>query len=73
MTPPEGVKTAELTAEGVKHQFDAQSGLAKLDASKLKFTRTTTPMSVCIRNLLFQFSSGVLDPMSSLIFKVEFN
>ena len=45
MTPPEGVKTAELTAAAVAHEIK-QTGLKPLDASKLKFTRTTTPMTV---------------------------
>lgn len=45
VTPPEGVKTAELTAAAVAHKI-AQTGLQPLDAAKLKFTRTTTPMTV---------------------------
>jgi len=46
-TPEEGVQTAELTASAVAHKIDAQALLQPLDASKLKFTRTTTPMMVC--------------------------
>ena len=44
-TPPEGVKTAELTAAAVSQKMH-QTGLWPLDSSKLKFTRTTSPMSV---------------------------
>jgi hypothetical protein len=54
LTPPavsatslDGVKTAELTASAVAHKIDAESELQPLDASKLKFTRTLTPMTVC--------------------------
>ena len=45
ITPPEGVKTAELTAAAVAQKIN-QTDLQPLNASKLKFTRTTTPMSV---------------------------
>jgi branched-chain amino acid aminotransferase len=45
-TPPEGVKTSELTAAAVSQKIADQSTLKPLDASKLKFTRTSTPMTV---------------------------
>jgi branched-chain amino acid aminotransferase len=46
VTPPEGVKTSELTASAVAQKIVVQSTLNLLDASKLKFTRTTKPMTV---------------------------
>jgi len=45
-TPPHGIKTAELTASAVTHKIGAQSLLLPLNASKLVFTPTTTPMAV---------------------------
>lgn len=45
VTPPEGLKTSELTAAAVAKKIAVQSTLQPLDASKLKFTRTTTPMT----------------------------
>jgi branched-chain amino acid aminotransferase len=45
-TPPQGLKTAELTASAVAQKIGASATLAPLDASKLTFTRTTTPMAV---------------------------
>jgi branched-chain amino acid aminotransferase len=47
VTPPHGVKTSELTAAAVAQKISTQAlELQPLDASKLKFTRTTTPMKV---------------------------
>jgi branched-chain amino acid aminotransferase len=46
VTPPEGVKTAELTASAVAQKIEIASHLQPLDASKLKFTKTSTPMAV---------------------------
>ncbi|KAH8596334.1 putative branched-chain-amino-acid aminotransferase [Bisporella sp. PMI_857] len=46
ITPAKGVKTAELTASAISHKLKKQNGLQPLDASKLIFTRTTTPMTV---------------------------
>lgn len=45
-TPPQGVKTSELTASAVAQKIEAATQLQPLDASKLKFTKTTTPMTV---------------------------
>jgi branched-chain amino acid aminotransferase len=46
VTPPQEVTTSELTASAVAEKIAVQSTLAPLDASKLKFTRTKTPMAV---------------------------
>lgn len=46
MTPPEGVKTAELTASAVAHKIEVAAHLQPLDASKLRFTKTSNPMTV---------------------------
>ena len=46
VTPPEGVNASELTASAVAHKIEAAAHLQPLDASKLKFTKTTTPMTV---------------------------
>jgi len=45
LTPPEGVKTSELTAAAVAQKIN-ETQTHPLDASKLKFTKTTTPMTV---------------------------
>lgn len=45
-TPPRGLKTAELTASAVTQKIQVGANLQHLDASKLKVTKTTTPMNV---------------------------
>lgn len=69
MTPPEGVKTAELTAAAVSQKIN-QTGLQPLDASKLKFTRTTTPMAVPEPNdPIIATSSQCTDHMITAVWK----
>ena len=48
VTPPQGVKISELTGAAVAQKIVAGTTLQQLDASKLKFTKSTTPMTVPI-------------------------
>lgn len=69
VTPPEGVQTAELTAAAVAQKI-IQTGLQPLDASKLKFTRTTTPMIVPEPNdPIIGTSSQCTDHMITAVWK----
>ncbi|KAG9246450.1 putative branched-chain-amino-acid aminotransferase [Calycina marina] len=71
-TPPHGIKTAALTASAVYHQIEAQSGLRPLDASKLIFTPTTTPMSVPAKGDAEAYiSSQCSDHMITAVWKRE--
>lgn len=42
------MKTSELTSATVAQKIAAGTTLQQLDASKLKFTKSTTPMTVTI-------------------------
>jgi branched-chain amino acid aminotransferase len=48
VTPPQGVKTSALTGAAVPQKIIAGTTLQQLDASKLKFTKSTTPITVPI-------------------------
>jgi branched-chain amino acid aminotransferase len=69
-TPPEGVKTAELTAAAVSQKIELAAHLQPLDASKLKFTKTTTPMTVPEpADPIIATSSQCTDHMVSAVWK----
>ena len=69
-TPPHGIKTAELTASAITHKLEAQSTLQPLDASRLKFTRSTTPMVVPeIGSALANSASQCTDHMVTAVWK----
>lgn len=70
MTPPEGVKTAELTAAAVAQKIEVASHLQPLDASKLRITKTTTPMTVPEPDdPIINTSSQCTDHMISAVWK----
>lgn len=70
VTPPEGVKTAELTAAAVAQKIEVAAHLQPLDASKLKFTKTTTPMAVpALGDPIINTSSQCTDHMVTALWK----